>query len=267
MFIKINKSESYCPGFICVLHTFGRDLKWNPHIHCLISEGAIGKSGLWKNIRYFPYKYLRDAFQTVLLKLLSKKLGDDFKRVKSAIYKNHKNGFYVYAKPTDLKPREAIKYIGRYLGRPVIAASRIDSYDGDAVVFHYNRHEDDVYVQEKVPALEFIERLIQHIPDRNFKMVRYYGIYASRKQSYPVIRRAISREKTSFYHSQNHWRNMILMSFGVDSLKCPHCGKEMLFQDLIINHKRVPLDEMYKQVVHSGIPPNKLCSKYRSLMV
>ncbi|MFR8618354.1 MAG: transposase [Anaerostipes hadrus] len=24
-----------------VLHTFGRDLKWNPHIHCLISEGGL----------------------------------------------------------------------------------------------------------------------------------------------------------------------------------------------------------------------------------
>ena len=25
-------------GMIATLHTFGRDLKWNPHIHCLIPE-------------------------------------------------------------------------------------------------------------------------------------------------------------------------------------------------------------------------------------
>lgn len=37
MFHKENKSECFTPGFICVLHTFGRDLKWNPHIHCLVS--------------------------------------------------------------------------------------------------------------------------------------------------------------------------------------------------------------------------------------
>ncbi|MDD3361762.1 MAG: transposase [Hespellia sp.] len=43
MFLKLNKSESFTLGFICVLHTFGRDLKWNPHIHCLISEGSSGK--------------------------------------------------------------------------------------------------------------------------------------------------------------------------------------------------------------------------------
>ncbi len=40
MFFKQNKSMNFTPGFIMVLHTFGRDLKWNPHIHCLISEGG-----------------------------------------------------------------------------------------------------------------------------------------------------------------------------------------------------------------------------------
>lgn len=44
MFFKINKSQRFTPGFICVLHTFGRDLKWNPHIHCLLSEGGAGTS-------------------------------------------------------------------------------------------------------------------------------------------------------------------------------------------------------------------------------
>ena len=37
MFSKISKSENFTPGFICVLHTFGRDLKWNPHIHKYIN--------------------------------------------------------------------------------------------------------------------------------------------------------------------------------------------------------------------------------------
>lgn len=30
MFHKMNKSLNYTPGFIMALHTFGRDLKWNP---------------------------------------------------------------------------------------------------------------------------------------------------------------------------------------------------------------------------------------------
>ena len=79
---------------------------------------------------------------------MESKIGPSFKKVKSRCYREHKHGFYVYAKPTKCDPGTAIKYIGRYLGRPVIATSRIDKYDGDFVTFHYNRHEDDAYVEE-----------------------------------------------------------------------------------------------------------------------
>ena len=62
MFHKDNKTELFTPGFICVLHTFGRDLKWNPHIHCLISEGGIGNSLHWRHKKHFNYRLLRDSF-------------------------------------------------------------------------------------------------------------------------------------------------------------------------------------------------------------
>lgn len=249
MFHKLNKSESFTPGFICVLHTFGRDLKWNPHIHCLISEGGAGNKTPWKNIKYFNYRLLRDSFQTALLNELQTHLGNSFKRVKSSIYSNHKNGFYVYAKPNKCDPDKVIKYIGRYLGRPVIATSRIDEYDGEFVTFHYNRHEDDKLVTEKLTALEFIERLIRHIPEKQFKTIRYYGIYARHKKSDKKLNLAISKEKQKVILSFNRWRECILTSFGYDPLKCPHCGAKMLFMELYHNHKRVPLDELYEKVM------------------
>lgn len=83
MFYKQNKSEMFTPGFICVLHTFGRDLKQNPHIHCLVSEAGMGNSGLWHNNHHLNYTFLRNAFCTALLNLLEKKLGTFFKAVNS----------------------------------------------------------------------------------------------------------------------------------------------------------------------------------------
>ena len=168
MFFKLNKSKNFTPGFIMVLHTFGRDLKWNPHIHCLISEGGYSDDGFWRNISHFNYTYLRNAFRTALLNEMEHKIGSSFKRVKAACYNDHKKGFYVYAKPNKCNPNSVIKYIGRYLGRPVIATSRIDNYDGSNVTFHYNRHEDDKYVVETIPAMDFIKRLIRHIPEKHF---------------------------------------------------------------------------------------------------
>lgn len=74
------------------------------------------------------------------------KLNPSFKKVKAACYTEHKHGFYVYTKPNKCDPKAVIKYIGRYLGRPVMATSRIDKYDGEFVTFHYNRHEGEKYI-------------------------------------------------------------------------------------------------------------------------
>ena len=99
---------------------------------------------------------------------MEKKIGSSFKKAKAKCYKEHKDGFYVYAKPNKCNPTIVAKYIGRYLGRPIIATSRIDAYDGENVTFHYNRHEDDQRIVETIPVMDFIARLIQHIPEKHF---------------------------------------------------------------------------------------------------
>lgn len=203
----------------------------------------------WRKKDFFPYKLMRDSFQTVLLNQLEVKLGSSFKAVKSSIYKNHKNGFYVYAKPTDLSPKDAIKYIGRYLGRPVIATSRIDNYDGDTVTFHYNRHEDDVLVTRTVPVMNFIEMLIQHIPEYNFKMIRYYGIYARHRKNDRKIRRAVPKDRHQFLLSLNRWRNMTYISFGYDPTKCPCCKKPMSIIEICPRTKAMSLQDRYERIM------------------
>ena len=249
MFFKMNKSKNFTPGFIMVLHTFGRDLKWNPHIHCLISEGGYSDDGFWRNVKHFDYTFLRNAFRTALLNEMESKIWSSFKKVKAKCYREHQQGFYVYAKPNLCDPRIVVKYIGRYLGRPVIATSRIDKYDGEMVTFHYNRHEDEQYIEETIPAMEFIQRLIRHIPEKHFKMIRYGGIYARHREIDSKLYRAISKSKHHIYRSFNQWRTAILSSFGYDPLVCPDCQHRMEFLELYFNHQRVSLEEMYEKVM------------------
>ena len=249
MFYKMNKSKNFTPGFIMVLHTFGRDLKWNPHIHCLISEGGYSDDGFWRNVKHFDYTFLRNAFRTALLNEMESKIGSSFKKVKAKCYREHQQGFYVYAKPNLCDPRIVVKYIGRYLGRPVISTSRIDKYDGEMVTFHYNRHEDEQYIEETIPAMEFIQRLIRHIPEKHFKMIRYGGIYARHREIDSKLYRAISKSKHHIYHSFNQWRTAILSSFGYDPLVCPDCQHRMEFLELYFNHQRVSLEEMYEKAM------------------
>nr|WP_253294847.1 transposase [Anaerocolumna aminovalerica] len=221
MFSKINKTENFTPGFVCVLHSFGRDLKWNPHIHALIYEGGAGNITPWRIVKHFDYTFLRNSFRKVLLDRMAKHIGPSFKKVKNEMYTKHSNGFYVRAKPSSCSPDISIKYITRYLGSPVIAASRIDKYDGDHVIFHYNRHEDSVLVTETVPVLDFIKRLIVHIPEKHFKMLRYYGIYAKHHKQKKNLRKCLCYEKHRFLRSLLDWRQSILLTFGYDPLRCP----------------------------------------------
>ncbi len=160
---------------------------------------------------------------------------------------------YVYAKPNKCDPKNVIKYIGRYLGRPVIATSRIDQYDGEMVTFHYNRHEDEQYVEETIPAMEFIQRLIRHIPEKHFKMIRYAGLYARHRKIDSKLYRAIHQSKHHIYRRFNQWRTAILFSFGYDPIKCPDCGHTMLLLELYYNHSRVSLEELYERAMSKSL--------------
>ena len=249
MFFKMNMSENFTPGFICVLHTFGRDLKWNPHIHVLLSEGGAGNHTVWRHVRHFNYTLLRNSFRTALLNHMEAHIGKSFKKVKSYIYKHCPNGFYVYAKPSLVNNKEIIKYIGRYLGRPIIATSRIDKYDGTFVTFHYHRHEDNKLVSETVSAPDFIKKLIPHIPDKHFKMIRYYGLYAKHHKFFDKLFLAVSQQKRHILQSLNSWRMSLLLSFGYDPIWCD-CGHRMTVLEICL--KGSPLFENYRKLFNSS---------------
>lgn len=80
MFFKLNKSMNFTQGFIMVLHTFGRDLKRNPHIHCLLSKGGYSDNGIWRKVSHFNYIYLRNAFCAALLDEMESRIGPSFKK-------------------------------------------------------------------------------------------------------------------------------------------------------------------------------------------
>jgi hypothetical protein len=230
-FKKRNKNQNYIPGMICVLHTFGRDLKWNPHIHMILSEEAVGDSNIWKSFSYISYEALRLGWQYNILELLLKNIHNPkFKLLVKKLYKNHKLGFYVSAPPIKDFSTGVINYIIRYTGRPVIAESRIVNYDEEFVTFEYIPHGDKELVSETITVFDFIKRLIIHIPDDNFKMIRYYGFYnANCLKHSQYLRRARKIEPSKIQVLMGiygSWRRRILHAFGYDPLKCT-CGSWM----------------------------------------
>ena len=221
-------------GFISTLHTFGRDLKWNPHIHVLITEGASGNFTPWKKFEVFPYIMLRNRFQTTLLSMLEKHFGkENFKILKNHIYNTSKNGFYVHApkvKHRDIK--STVKYVIRYSGKPSMAQSRILNYDGEYVTFWYDRHEDNQRITEKIHAYEFIKRLIIHIYDKYFNVVRYYGLYAKKHKHSDKFNYMLKPHVAEFRKQLKNWRCRIELYFKHDPILCS-CGHTFHFDYLV----------------------------------
>lgn len=237
-FHELNKSQDFKPGIMCTLHTFGRDLKWNPHIHMLCTEGGAGNIEVFRIIKHINFKALRYRWQKLILDYLSNHLPyyelPKFKKVKNEIYKEYENGFYVYAKPDNISSiKQTINYVVRYTGRPAMAQSRILNYDGTYVTYYYERHEDGKRVEEKIHVYIFIKRLIKHIPDKNFKVVRYYGIYAKEHKHSKKIFKLLNENVIKIKALLRKWQYSIELSFGYNPTKCS-CGGKLIFFDLKI---------------------------------
>ena len=224
------KKFNLTPAFISVLHTYGRALNFNPHIHMILLDGGISKTNFVK-VDFFSYASFRKRFMKVLLDLLENEIGKtEFRKIKNDLYFKLKDGFYVYAPKSKHKSlNDLLKYVCRYLSRPVMAESRILDYDGDYVTFWYQRHKDDIVVIEKLHAYEFIRKLIIHIPEPNFKYIRFYGAYHNSTKIYIDLNKMIDKDKIIFHKSLNKWRNKILINFHIDPLICTICHEEMVY--------------------------------------
>ena len=232
---SLNKKEEFTPGIVTVIHTFGRDLKWNPHVHMMVTEGGKGNITEWRHIRHISYESLRKRWQKILLDEITNISGNtkEVKLIKNKLYKEKVKGFYVHAKTEIKSAKIAAKYVGRYVGRPAISESRILKYDGKNVTYKYTRHEDNKVIVETVHVYEFIKRIIRHIPEKNFKMIRYFGIYSRRSKCKVNFIKMIDKMVLSIRKSIANWENRILAITGVDPCKCPNCNNKMRFHDIV----------------------------------
>ena len=122
--------------------------------------------------------------------------------------------------------------------RPAMAPSRILNYDGSYVTYYYERHEDGKRVEEKIHVYEFIKLLIKHIPDKNFKVVRYYGIYSKDHKHSKKLIKLLNDIQIKNRELLRKWQYSIELIFGYNPTKCS-CGGKFVFFDLKISQQKV----------------------------
>lgn len=208
--------------------------------------------------RYEIIKLFRQEYKAGRLKLPpALKHLNSYTKFNAWLDKHYKQTWVVHLSKTSANHKRNIQYLGKYLKRPPIGETRIKKYDGDNVIFEYLDHYTKTKQRMTMPVMEFIKKLVTHIPDDNFRNIRYYGFLANRLSGklMPVVRTLLAKTVKTLAHIATTWRKMIKNTFNRDPLQCPCCNTIMKVirvryppkKSLIDNHKNIA-DNKYQIV-------------------
>lgn len=252
------KKKHFIPGIYLAIHTFGRDLKRNFHIHLSTTVGGLSEDkSRWINRAYFHHGILKKLWKYAILETIRSEYNAGKLRLPQPIahlangisFNNLLNSLWqktwvVHLNKQSMNQKVNIHYLGKYLKRPPLAETRIKAYDGVSVTFKYLDHYTGEISEMTLSSEEFLERLIAHIPDENFRNIRYYGFLSNRTSGklLPVVYKLLGQimERTK----QLTWRSLVQATAGVDPIRCPRCGSIMTLLDA---EAPVPISQLIKK--------------------
>ena len=219
---------------ITVIHTFGRDLKWNPHIHAIVTLGGFNKNYQFLEKKYFHVNSIAGQWKKMVIDIV--KSGNyDKPEIKAKayaaanyLYRKNTRFFFNVAKNDLNNNIYAIKYIGRYLSRAPIAEYKIIDFYDNKVTFYYESLADDKQrIELTLDAETFLSKLIIHIPPKHFKMIRRFGIYSRNIKSELKNIMKFMRKYVSKYSNFAFFQLELWKPFGVNPFYCFKCNTRM----------------------------------------
>src|SRR5215831_13611243 len=188
-------------GFFGILHTWGQNLLFHPHIHCVIPGGGVAPDKTrWIHPQYpffLPVKVLskvfRGKFVAALRRLHRKNLltcaGSirhlaELKYFSAFLRTLFRKEWVVYAKPAFGGPDQVVRYLGRYTHRVAISNHRLISFDGNDVTFLWRDYAcGNKQKRMTVSAEEFMRRFLIHILPKGFVRIRHFGVLPNFRRS------------------------------------------------------------------------------------
>ena len=271
-------------GAIMAIQTFGDYARWHPHIHVLLADGLFRDNGVFYVMSKIDIDPLAKLFRANVLKMLKEEKLIDEGLISKLLTWRYNSGFSLHNRVRlardDSAGQEAL---AQYIVRNPFSVKKITYNDATGMV---------IYRSKKMPskskggrknfqvftAEEFIGAITQHIPDKSFQLIRYYGWYSNRGRG--------DREKAKEGSDGNHpsvadssssleiidvsdyrpkkipspkWRECIKKVWEVDPLLCPKCGGEMKIVSFITENdvirKILERLELWEERVPVECPP------------
>ena len=249
-------------GLTAVLHTWTRDLRFHPHVHCIVTGGGLDPEGRWKASKrdyLFPVAVLSKLFCGKVLAALDEVYrqggltlrgvegfgGDvpDDVVWRRLLKKSYQQKWVSYAKPPFDGPDSVFQYLGRYTHRVGLSNHRLVSATDDVVTFHTWGEET-----ASLHPHEFIRRFLQHVLPDGFVKVRHYGLLAPGNvntklaTARDVLLRALPPPATPSPSTQGEstvkddspsWQKLLHRLTGIDASRCPNCGGPFISRPLL----------------------------------
>jgi hypothetical protein len=208
------------PGFLGVLHTWGRQLQYHPHIHYIVPGGGLAEDRMtWLPSRanfYVPVKALSPIYRALFKEDMDQ--AGLLAQIDPLVWTIPWN---VHSQAND-NGRSAFTYLAPYVFRVAISNSRIVSLTGRTVTFTYRKPGSARPRTTSLDALEFIRRFLQHVLPDGFMKVRHFGfLHTSCTLSIATIRRLLVQEPAGA--AQPPLRKPQLPRAAC----CPTCGTPM----------------------------------------
>lgn len=187
-------------GITTLLHTWGQNLMFHPHLHCIVPSGGLTLDGTrWINSRkkfFIPVRVLSAKFKGKFLAFLQnafynrklKFMGEITELARADVFQCfienlREKDWVVYCKPPFKSAAYVLQYIGRYTHRVAISNNRMQFTENGFVTFKWRDYKDkskEKYMTLK--AEEFIRRFLMHILPDKFVKIRHYGFLGNRNK-------------------------------------------------------------------------------------
>jgi hypothetical protein len=213
-----------------VPHTFGGDLKFNSHLHILLSAGGLHESSaewiphlrlekgpLMRMWRYAVTAHLRSALRAGVLR--SDLSTQALQRLLSTAYQNERHPRWIIFLHKIASKSHFLRYAARYVRRPPIASWRLLEVTNREVVFVAKDTKAGRLVPTRCLLSEFVRLLAPHVPDLYRHAIRYFGLLApsAKGNKWAGLFVALSQEmKTP--PPRLSWRDSLVRYFGFDPL-------------------------------------------------
>jgi Putative transposase/Transposase zinc-binding domain len=234
-------------GFFGVLHSWGQNLHFHPHVHCVVPGGGLtARRTGWKHCRQhflLPVKVLSARFRQLFLAALAAAhaagelqfFGDienlrDAQAFAAHLQPWEKKKWVVHARPPFGGPQHVLEYLGRYTHRVAISNQRLRQLENGQVSFDWKDYRDGQNKVMTVAAEEFLRLFLQHSLPPGVQRIRYYGFLANchRAVLLPRCRQLLAVPCLELLPRPADYRDYFLRLTGRDLRRCPRCGQGTL---------------------------------------